>query len=261
MKRCILLTLLMTGTIWAQPKPAAPSKIQVLIITGQNAHNWRATTPVLRQYLEDTGKFEVRVIEEYRGMRAETLAPYDAVVLNVSNYRRPQLDMDAQAQNALAGYVKSGKGLVVYHFAASAFESWEEYDKFTGGVWRQGQGGHSKAHDFTVDIKDKEHPITRGLAASFPQKNDELYANLRMQPDNRVLATAWDDPALERGSGKHQPMLWVRSYGSGRVFSTMLGHDAEAIKSPGFISTFVRGTEWAATGNVTIPPLAEVKGN
>ena len=45
------------------PAPAQTPKIQVLIITGQNGHDWRATTPVLRKILEDTKRFEVRVTD------------------------------------------------------------------------------------------------------------------------------------------------------------------------------------------------------
>jgi len=37
------------------------------------------------------------------------------------------------------------------------------------------------------------------------------------------------------------------------VFTTVLGNDMTADHTPGFITTFVRGTEWAATGAVTIP--------
>jgi hypothetical protein len=37
------------------------------------------------------------------------------------------------------------------------------------------------------------------------------------------------------------------------VFATVLGHDGTAVKLPGFVTTFTRGAEWAATGNVTIP--------
>ena len=70
-----------------QPGAAAP-KIQVLIITGQNGHDWRATTPAMRKILEDTGKFEVRVTEEFRGAGPETLAPYDLVILNYFDRRR-----------------------------------------------------------------------------------------------------------------------------------------------------------------------------
>src|ERR1019366_3834838 len=54
-----------------------PERMQVLIITGQNPHDWRATTPSLRKTLDDTEKFETRVIEEFRGGGPELLSPYD----------------------------------------------------------------------------------------------------------------------------------------------------------------------------------------
>jgi type 1 glutamine amidotransferase len=43
----------------------------------------------------------------------------------------------------------------------------------------------------------------------------------------------------------------VLSYGKGRIFHTTLGHDVPAISCVGFIATLQRGTEWAATGDVT----------
>jgi type 1 glutamine amidotransferase len=67
-----------------------------------------------------------------------------------------------------------------------------------------------------------------------------------------VLATAYADKA-KGGSGRHQPMIFTVSYGKGRVFHTPMGHDANAMLCVGFQTTLNRGTEWAATGNVTIP--------
>jgi type 1 glutamine amidotransferase len=263
--RSIILCGLLLGAVSLAPgqAPAPTPKLQALIITGQNGHDWRATTPVLRSILEETGKFEVRVMEEFRGAGPETLAPYDVVVLNYQD-RRPEARWGERAQNALLDYVKSGKGVVVYHFAVAAFDGWTEYEKMCAGNWRPGNGHHSARHDFKVDIKGREHPITKGLAETYPQPNDELYANLRWQPQGtfHVLATAWDDHSLYRpnekqpipGPGLNQPMLWTVDYGKGRVFVTALGHDPDAMKSAVFITTLARGTEWAATGKVTIAP-------
>ena len=234
-----------------------PAKLQVLIITGQNGHDWRSTTPVLRKVLEDTGRFDVRVTEDFRGAGAETLAPYDLVVLNYYDGNKPELRWGPRADQALLDFVSSGKGLVMYHFSAAAFNGWPEYERLSGGNWRPGNGHHSARHDFNVTICDHEHPITRGMA-NFPQPNDELYANLKWQPAGHyhVLATAWDDHTLYNGKAKQptpgdgldHPMLWTVDYGKGRVFATALGHDVEAMKSAGFVSTFTRGAEWAATG-------------
>jgi hypothetical protein len=152
----------------------------------------------------------------------------------------------------------------MYHFSMAAFDGWTEYERMSGANWRPNNGHHSARHDYVVTIRDTDHPITRGMKATFAEPNDELYANLKWQPPEtyHVLATAWDDHKLYTnkkdtqpiaGDGKDEPMLWVLKYGNGRVFTTALGHDADAMKSAGFGATFVRGTEWAATGNVTIP--------
>src|SRR4029077_18480169 len=89
--------------------PAQTPKIQVLIITGQNGHDWRATTPVLRKLLDDTKRFEVRVSEEFRGAGPETLAPYDLVVLNYYDGNKPALRWGTRADNALLDFVRGGK--------------------------------------------------------------------------------------------------------------------------------------------------------
>src|SRR6476646_11157831 len=88
--RCIALILLLgVGTAAVGQTP----KLQALIITGQNtaSHDWRATTPVLRTLLEDTGRFEVPVTEDCRGAGPETLAPYDLVLVNYGDRRQEPL--------------------------------------------------------------------------------------------------------------------------------------------------------------------------
>lgn len=255
MKQIRLFLLLWAAAALASAQTGAP-KIQALIITGQNGHDWKATTPVLRKLLEDTGKFDVRVTEEFRGAGPETLAPYDVVVLNYYELKKPALRWGERADAALLDFVRSGKGLVVYHFSMAAFEGWTEFEKMCGANWRPNNGHHSARHDFTVAVKDTTSPITQGLGASFPQGNDELYANLKWQPAGtyHVLATAYDDHSLYKpgekqplpGKGLDQPMLWTVDYGKGRVFVTALGHDPAAMKDAGFVTTFTRGTEWAA---------------
>ena len=52
----------------------------------------------------------------------------------------------------------------------------------------------------------------------------------------------------------------VISYGKGRVFHITMGHSGYACRSVAFIVPFVRGTEWAATGEVTIPVPEDMPG-
>lgn len=248
--------------------PPPPQKIQVLIITGQDKHPWRESTPYLRELLNNTGKFEVRVTEEFRGATAETLAAYDVAVLNYSDEKLDIRSWSPSTKEVLLAWVRSGKGVVVYHHAAASFQDWEEWGKLCGCVWRSSESYHSPVHDYKVDIRDEEHPITRGLK-SFMAQTDELYSGLKCRPASEfhILATGFDDhslyPPKKRGPqpgspSRDEPLLWTLPYGAGRVFATMLGNDMRAVHTPGFVATFVRGVEWAATGAVTIPPPPEL---
>jgi type 1 glutamine amidotransferase len=267
--RYLLPTLCLAGALGlsAQTSPA-PHQIQVLIITGQDKHPWRETTPYLREILNRAGKFEVRITEEFHGATADTLAPYDVAVLNYSDEKLDIPEWSPATRNALLSFVRSGKGLVIYHHSAASFQNWQEFENLAGCVWRTGQSHHSPVHDYRVDIRDSDHPITRGMLP-FMARTDELYAGLKCRPaaDFHVLATGWDDHSryvakprdpLPTGPSQDEPLIWTVPYGVGRVFATMLGNDMRAMGTPGFVATFVRGTEWAATGAVTIPLPAEL---
>jgi len=221
----------------------------------------------LRKTLDETEKFESREIDEFRGGTPEMLAPYSLIVMNYYD-GRPANRFGERADNALSEFVRSGKGLVLYHLSLGAFDGWTDYEKMSGGNWRPNQGHHSAAHDYALDIKDPDNPIMRGLKSPLTIKKDELFANLRWQPEGsyHVLATAYDDHSLynERdtqakpGAGINEPIIWTTQFGMGRVFVTALGHDPENTVTPEFKTTFLRGAEWAATGKVTIPVPPEL---
>ncbi len=243
-----------------------PGSVKVLIFSGRNNHDWRTTTPHLRKILADTGRFDVRISEEPSGTTDETLAPYDVLVIDYCGPRWGDV-----TEKAVESFVRSGKGMVVVHGASYGFsglevlgdrhagtgireEPWPAWGQMVGGRWTSPpqKGFHGQRHSFRVRVVQSEHPIFQGMSDSFIA-TDELYHQMRFLPGTQILATSFDDPN-QGGTGKDEPMLCVNHYGSGRVFYTALGHEVPAMSEPGFISTFVRGTEWAATGKVTLPP-------
>ncbi len=256
---------------------AAPK--HVLLIDGQNNHQWQVTTPILTKQLEETGLFKVDVATTPpKGGDMSVFKPdfkkYAVVVSNYSDFGGGGV-WPPETQKAFEDYVRGGGGFVTVHAADNAFPKWLEYNKMIGVGgwggrtekdgpmlrWRDGKvvpdttpgngGHHGKRHSYAVTTRDKSHPIMKGLPESWMHTEDELYDALRGPAENvTVLATAFSDKSTG-GTGEHEPALMIIKYGKGRVFHTILGHDAVAMQCAGFAATFQRGTEWAATGKVT----------
>jgi type 1 glutamine amidotransferase len=267
MKRRPFLAGALVGLAFTISAPAAdPKPIQVLIITGDHGHKWKETTPFLKDLLTKAG-MKVDVTETpARDLTAANLAKYDVLLLNYKDTKNggPETRWSEENQKAFTEAVRGGKGLVVYHHASSAFTGGSPFDKeferVIAGGWRS-QGYHGKRHVFTVTIRKPNHPITRGLPAEFVHSNDELYQNSVMFPDSVVLATAYSEKKLDpKNTGKHEPVVWVATYGKGRVYENVLGHDVAAMEaSPNFQALMVRGVEWAATGDVRSPLPANLR--
>jgi len=265
----VLLVVLCSASV-----ASAADKLKVLIVDGQNNHNWRATTPVMNQWLESSGHFTVEVATSPQSGDLSGFRPkfekYDAVLSNYNGKPWPE-----ETQKALVDYVKGGGGLVVVHAANNSFPGWDEYNRMIGlGGWggrnetsgpyvylkddkvvrdeSKGSGGHhGRQHAFQVIVRDPKHPVTQGMPRAWMHNKDELYDYLRGPAVNmNILATAYADPSTG-GSGRHEPMIFTVDYGQGRVFHTPMGHADYSMKCTGFGTTLIRGTEWAATGKVT----------
>jgi uncharacterized protein len=246
-----------------------PAAVKVLIITGDHGHDWKATTPYLKDLLTKAGH-KVDVTESpSKDLTADNLAKYDVLLLNYRNTPKGAKDRPASAwseanKKAFTDAVKGGKGLVVYHHASAAFVGTSDFDKefekVIAGGWRK-QGNHGKMHEFTVTPR-KDHAVTKGVR-EFKHGRDELYQNSLIPKGSVVLCTAYSDKDKDpKNTGKHEPVVWVSSYGKGRVYHNALGHDVTAMKSSaGFAALMVRGVEWAATGKASYtPPEGKKKG-
>jgi type 1 glutamine amidotransferase len=225
-----------------------------------------------RKYEDELAVFK-QADAKYRIEFAQFRPKFADYAVIVSNYNGELWPRDTQSD--FVKFVSNGGGFVSVHAANNSFPEWPEYNSMIGvGGWggrneksgpyirlrdgsfvldkSRGTGGsHGSQHEFAVDVRKKDHPITAGLPDKWMHATDELYDRLRGPAANlTVLATAFADPKTG-GSGEHEPMLMVIDYEKGRVFHTTLGHGDTAMKCIGFQTTFARGCEWAATGKVT----------
>jgi hypothetical protein len=257
-------------------EPASPHRI--LLLDGQNNHDWRSTTPLIKSALERTGRFTVTVATS-----PATSAPasawaqfhpnfkdYAAVVSNYNDFGAPPTPVTLL--DDLTAYVRAGGSLVIVHAANSGMNHYPEFAKLVGMGWsmtnannrlyvddtgktiRQpaGQGpatAHGKPFSWPVTLWATNHPICVGLPRIWLHETDELWAAPRGPAENvEILATA-----VPPETKQNDPVLWTVTYGKGRVFVTLLGHDAPAMKCVGFQTLLARGTEWTITGQVTLP--------
>ena len=273
MKTLLSLTTVCATLLLAVTAHAAP--VKALILDGQNNHDWKSTTPVIKKIIEDSGRFTVDVATSpAKGGDLGSFKPkFSDYKVIVSNYNGEP--WSEETKQALVAYVKGGGGFVSVHAADNAFPEWPEYNQMIAvGGWggrdeksgpylrvREGKivkdttpgrgGSHGAQHDFLIVTREPNHPITKGLPEKWLHVKDELYDRLRGPAENvTVLATAFSSKE-SNGSGEDEPMLMVIPYGQGRVLHTTLGHSVEALKCVGAATALQRGAEWAATGKVT----------
>ena len=257
----------------------AADKLRVLIVDGQNNHNWKGTTPILQDFLTRSGRFDVAVAttppgkspaEAWNSFRPK-FREFQVVLSNYNGELWPE-----PVQRDLETFVSDGGGLVIVHAANNAFPQWSEFNKMIGLGWRgadfgdrvttndaseivrtaKGQGpgaGHGAQHEFTIRLRDVGHPVVKGMPAEWMHSKDELYHGQRgPAADMHLIATAYSDSA-KGGTGAHEPMIWWIPYGQGKVFTTVMGHAEYSMKCVGFQAVVARGCEWSATGQVTLP--------
>jgi type 1 glutamine amidotransferase len=217
MKRQYLFLLLVAGLLTFFTSCNNGAHYKALIVTGQNNHNWKASNPILKQLLDQTGLFTSDIIiTPVKGGDMTTFDPkfskYDLVVLDYNGD-----SWSDKTKTAFLKFVRNGGGVVVYHAADNAFPEWEEYNKIIGlGGWgnrneksgpyvyyrgndivrddtSKGIGGtHGARSEFVVKTRSSVHPITKGLPVNWLHGNDELYSLLRGPAENmEILATAF----------------------------------------------------------------------
>lgn len=252
---------------------SAAEKLKVLIVDGQNNHKWEITTPVLKDALESSGAFTVEVsTTPSKGAAKEAwdawkpaFSNYKAVVSNYNGEPWPE-----EVRAAFTKYVAEGGGFVSVHAANNSFPEWKEYNAMIGvggwggrneksGPWlyvkdgklfrdtTAGNGGaHGPQHEFVVEVRNPDHPITKGLPRRWLHAKDELYSKLRGPAENVDILTS----STSDLTGVNEPNNLVLAYHKGRVFHTTLGHADYSMLDRGFYTLLQRGTEWAATGDV-----------
>lgn len=169
---------------------------------------------------------------------ADQLAKCDVVVSYAANAG----DISEDQRKLLAEFQKRGGGLVFIHDAVcSNHHDW--FKTVTGGAWEHGHSRWFEGH-VDLDYTMVDHPVTEG-AGDF-KLDDEIYWNLHMMPEAKVLACT----TCEKAPGS--PQMWSLTVDKSRVFSSIPGHWYATFSVPQYRAILLRGIAWAGHREVDL---------
>ena len=221
----------------AASHPAEGKRVLVFSKTAGFRHDSIPDGVAAVRQLGSEGGFTVDATEDATAFTAKNLRRYDAVVFLSTTGDV----LDAAQQSAFEGYIRHGGGYVGVHAAADTEYDWAFYGGLAGAYFQS----HPAIQPATVDVEDRAHPATSGLARTW-SRTDEWY-NYRSNPRDRAHVLASLDESSYTGgtmNGDH-PIAWCQNYRGGRAFYTGGGHTKESYAEPAFRQHLSGGIRWA----------------
>jgi hypothetical protein len=173
----------------------------------------------------------------------EDLTGYDLIVIGWTQAMTTE-DLTERAEQRLHHAVRAGTGLAGWHGMAASFRSSLQFSLLAGASFLEHPGGEGVPVPYTVDIVDRDHPVTAGVD-DFEIASEQYY--MHVDPSVHVLATT-------TFSGEHFPWLdgvvmpaaYVHRWGDGRVFYASPGHVPDELQIPAVERLVRQGLRWAA---------------
>ncbi|MCX5683630.1 MAG: ThuA domain-containing protein, partial [Planctomycetota bacterium] len=250
----------------ARAKPEKPRRL--LVFSACPTGFWHDSIPYGKKAIEalaaKTGAFEAVVSDDLANFESANLAKFDAVVFNnannelflpadyekLSGAEKEAADKrDAALKKSFSEWLSGGKGLVILHVGIGAFRNWPEFGEIGGARF----DGHPLGQRLvTLKVDDPSHPRAAAFKTPTFEIKDEIYqvSDPYSRDKLRVLVsidTAKTDTAVKGINRKDGDfgMVWVKSYGKGRVFFSAFGHAHEIFWNPMILQHWLDGIQFA----------------
>jgi len=219
----------------------APGKAKVLIVGGGSSHDFgRFFGGTDRATLAAAG-FSVNYTED-RDQAAAEIGKADVAVISVN---RQFFDTPAW-RKAVFDFAAAGKGLVMLHPGTwYGFAKWPELNAaIVGG----GSRGHDRIAKFSVNAVKPEHPVMKGVPASFEVEDELYYVNAeadKIPPGTASIEVLAETSPSVRFKQPH-PSVWITSHPNARIVGIALGHDERVHDHPAFKTLLANAVTWVA---------------
>jgi putative membrane-bound dehydrogenase-like protein len=218
----------------------APGKTKVLIIGGGSSHNFSQFFGETDSAILTAAGLSVNYTED-RDQAAAEIGKADVAVVSVN---RQFFDTPAY-RKALFDFAASGKGLVMLHSGTwYGFAKWPELNAtIVGG----GARGHDKIAKFSVNAVKPDHPIMKGVPASFEVEDELYYLNAeadKIPPGTAPIEVLAETSPSVRFKQPH-PAVWITRHPNARIVGITLGHDQRVHDHPAFKTLLANAVKWA----------------
>jgi uncharacterized protein len=205
-----------------------------------------ASREILKRIGEKEPRFEVTASEDVSVFTAENLRRFGAVMF----YTTGELPMSDLQRKALMDFVRNGGGFLGVHSATDTFYQWPEYGRLIGGYFDQ----HPWHQSVRIENADPLNMLTAPVGLSL-MLSDEIYQIRDFDAAGSHVLLRLDPASVDLGrQNVHRhpygwPLAWTRSYGSGRVFYTALGHEEGVWRDTRFQTMVHNAILWAMAGS------------
>ena len=143
-------------------------------------------------------------------------------------------------QKAIRDFAVAGKGIVLLH--AATWYNWPLTTKYNDEFVCGGSRNHGHS-DFTFTVTKPEHPIMKGVPATFVV-NDESYNIELTRPEGAEVLGTIPRQTPKEGQSKILPSVWTVKYPGAKVVCIALGHDEKSHDHPAYKQLLLNSLTW-----------------
>ena len=225
-------------------------KAKVLMLTERGGQHGGFTDAGLKWLVAEgaKGNFSITEINNARNITEAYLSQFSLVI----QLDFPPYTWSKEAEDAFVKYIEEGRGgWIGFHHATllgefDGYPMWQWFSDFMGGV--RFKNYIAPLADGTLIVEDKQHPVMKGVPASFVVPDDEWYTyDKSPRPNVHVLANVDESsytPASDIKMGDH-PVVWVNESKKARNVYFQIGHSSKLYETEGFTTMFRNAIEWA----------------
>lgn len=226
-------------------------KTKVLVLTERGGQHGGFTDAGMKWLGDEALKqnFSITEINNAQPITEAYLSQFSLIIqLDFPPYTWPK-----EAEDAFIKYIEDGRGgWIGFHHASllgefDGYPMWQWFSDFMGGI--RYKNYIAPLADGTLIVEDKQHPVMKGVPASFVIPDDEWYTyDKSPRPNVHVLASvdeATYTPDSDIKMGDH-PVVWVNESKKARNVYFQIGHSKKLYDTEGFTTMFRNAIQWAS---------------